>query len=561
MDFTQRAVGFNPPTPRRRCGCSETTNLVAPTSFGRRECASAFRRGGRSSERVRRPRCQRGVGGAFRCSWWSPWDGEESSDRDGAGGRTDGLSRQVGARFRMVGSDEQGLAKWKTCWGDRMTRRGLLCAAAASAALSACRGIRGLAATPGSSYAGGTVSVVSTAPVTHVPGVAAAFHRTHTDVDLRWSATPPSSPHIVELLAIPAVVRGTAKEFADLSLALRAQNFESNSLVAGAMSAWSWQGRVLAVPFSEVPWGIRWRKDVFAAAGLARPKPNWTFGDFAQTCGLVQKVVRSGRIKGVTSTLGPITSPAELANKPGQKHVIGPGGVGFPTAMQFPGLWQAFVLGFGGTIAKGGRFVLTDSQSELGLRALTDLVQEYSVSVSEMIAIPTNTPLSEWLSAVQNLYGMTFDIYPGSHLSGISSEWEWARMPRFPIQPVIPTVAQAIALQKGAASRPPESDSRLAAATAALGTWLNAPEAFELTKIPSARVDVASQSTFWSAPWSAQAAVLGDWRNFRDAFSGFPTLPSQDYVQQAVSEVLSGDVDLQTALARANQRLNAEVVL
>lgn len=435
---------------------------------------------------------------------------------------------------------------------DALSRRTLLLSLA-GAALAACRasGVR----RPGWTSLNGKGAVELGLEATLPTGVVAAFQRAYPNIHLASGARAGVAPYrIGQLLASQS--RPIAQQYADLTVALRELNFDHTVLVPGTMAAWTSGGRILAVPWAELPWGIRWRTDAFDAAGLAPPTSQWTFEEFLEDCTLLQELAVSGRVKGLRAALGPIA-----LRSTGDQWFRGPQGTAYLPALFWEGLWQSFVWGFGGSVASNGSFTLTEPETVAGLQTLVDLIEAFSVPAQDVSSLPTKgVTFTEWDSDVLSLFAMTFDYYsqvPGRY----SSVWAWARMPRFPSLPVVPTMSSAMALDVGSGPIP-TADAPETLAAAQFAAWLDSPAAIKLTApagIPPANALPAIQSDFWSGPGPKDAAVIGDWRYFRDVYDGFPVVPSQDFVATAISAVLGGSIKLPDALAQAEQQMNNEL--
>jgi ABC-type glycerol-3-phosphate transport system substrate-binding protein len=330
-------------------------------------------------------------------------------------------------------------------------------------------------------------------------------------------------------------------------------NFDPTVFLPGAMNFWTGMGQILAVPWTENPWGVVWRKDAFAAAGLAAPSAAWTFDDFRSACAALQTLAGSGRVKGLRAALGPIA--------PQMFH--GPQAFAYSGAMTWGGLWQAFVRGFGASVVVGGRFALTAPATVSALQQLVDLIQRFALPPSSIPVVP-HLPASltgeEWLAQIQSMFAMTFSpLLDGS----LPAHFAWARLPRFPSMPVIPTLSSAIELRVQPFGAPPLPEAPQTIATAEFALWLNSASAAPIMAsagVPPAVRSAAIQKAFWSGPGAGAASALGDWENFRDAYDGFPVVPATDDVGDAITSVVEGNATLSAALAHAEQKMNALVL-
>lgn len=390
--------------------------------------------------------------------------------------------------------------------------------------------------------------------------VVSAFERAYPSVHLMTGSPAP------KYQIIQASLIGAPGAFADFTAALRQINFDPSVLVAGSMAAWTNRGRTFGIPISEVPWGVRWRRDAFAAADIPRPDPDWTWDDFRSGCARLQTLAASGRVKGLGAALGPIALlPAGNATTPGG-WFRGPTGWGFPPALWWEGLWQAFVWGFGASAAQAGHFTLTAPGTVSALQNLVDLARAFCLPANLVAALPTNVPHSVWFSQIYSQFAMMFAPYGRGN---IGASWAWARLPRFPVSPVIPTATTAVAL---GATKPsggvPPADAPETLVAAQFGVWLDSPAGVDLTSsagtVPAAAA-ASIQTRFWTGPGPGSAAVVGDWQHFRGVYDGFPPVSAPqatvgNFVARAVSDAIEGTSSLPDALAGAEKRMNANVI-
>lgn len=332
--------------------------------------------------------------------------------------------------------------------------------------------------------------------------------------------------------------------YAPLESALRAHNFDPSLLIPGSMGVYVRGHHTTALPFAEIPWAVLWRPEAFTAAGLRPPSPEWTFQEFRAACVALRAVSASGRVRGLRGALAPlVTDPPRT--QPGSPK----GSRGIPTgalkgtfygALGYPGLWQGFVWGFGGTLVSKGRFRVTDAGGVAGMGALIDLAREFAVSQADALALG---------------FALAFSLY---RPSGTPPGWRWARLPRFPVRPVIPTasVAQGLAYNRHTTSAP-APNSRELLATVEYLLWWYSPAATSLLIAagpPPALGNPAVQARYWRAKADGAAAV-GDWRHFRDCYAGFPWVPDK-VVFETLNQVIAGSVTLHSALGTAEQQMN-----
>jgi len=415
---------------------------------------------------------------------------------------------------------------------------GLAAAAVGTAGLGGCR-VRPEAASRSARSPAASVSaqpstvqlpVVSFGPL-RLPHVVEGFEHRYPGIKL-VQTMPGAKPFWVQMLDAPLVA--TFYQFAPLDSDLRALNFNPALLLPGSVEPYVRKGQTLALPFSEIPWAVRWRTDAFAAAALQPPRPDWGFADFRNACAALQALSASGRLRGLHGALAPVVTGTPAIPAGGHPAHAGPVYVG---ALSYPGLWQAFVWGFGGSLVANGQFHLTDPATVRGLSALVELTRDFAVSPADALA---------------GSYAMALSLYqPG----GLAANWKWARLPRFPVDPVIPTVSVAQGLATTDHPKPPAAD--LVTATAQYLLWFYTAEATALlvaAGTPPALAGAAVQTEYWARRQGDGA--VGDWRNFRDCYAGFPFIPFAT-MYSAIDQVLAGAVDLRSALATAEQAMNA----
>ncbi len=416
-----------------------------------------------------------------------------------------------------------------------------------------------------------TLPVQSSWPVTLVH----AFEDAHPGIRLDPSGASPDRPYEVDGWDDSATLAGN---LTDLSPALRELNFRSGAVFPGVWASWTDQGRVLGVPVSVNPWGVRWRQDAFHAARLQPPSAGWTFEEFQADCIALARLAGTGEVQGLAAALGPM-SPALIPNRVGgititaRGAIGGPSGVIFPTAMRYEGLWQAFVRGFGGTIGRDGAFSFaSDAASVSAMATLTGLIRDYALPVAQVQAVAGRSASWSWGRQVTPLFAMTFDRLDGwRNLNYASPPWGWARMPRFPVLPVITVGSNAVVLRSLSGHPRLPSNAPQALATAEFGIWLNSATATNLTSAlgpwaPPASADPAVQTRFWSGPAvtnhaaaASGVAAAGDWKHFVDVYDGFPAIPAHDAVLDAMASALGGTTPLEAALAQAQQTMNAQL--
>lgn len=89
--------------------------------------------------------------------------------------------------------------------------------------------------------------------------------------------------------------------------------------------------------------------------------------------------------------------------------------------------------------------------------------------------------------------------------------------------------------------------------------WLYSADATSLLiggGYPPVLADPAVQRQFWTGGLP-DAAVVGDWGNFRSYVDGFPALPPHEIMYNAIGQVVAGNVDVLHALGSAEAQMNA----
>jgi len=193
--------------------------------------------------------------------------------------------------------------------------------------------------------------------------------------------------------------------------------------------------------------------------------------------------------------------------------------------------------GFGGTVVGDGQFRVTDPATVEGISNLVDLGRQFAVSQAD---------------ALTRGFAIAFALYRPEPLP---SGWRWARLPRFPVQPVIPTVSVAQALAYAAPTPAPAPDAPDVRAAAEYLLWWYTPDATTLLIAegsPPALADPTVQTRYWRG----KPGAVGDWQNFRDCFSGFPSTVPDQVMFNALNEAIVGKVSVPGALAIAQQGMN-----
>jgi hypothetical protein len=175
--------------------------------------------------------------------------------------------------------------------------------------------------------------------------------------------------------------------------------------------------------------------------------------------------------------------------------------------LQRPLLWMAFVLGFGGSVNSGGRF-----QFDAGAMAGLDAYVSFARRWAPLAPLPA--------SASPDQYALTAQAWPPPSI-GSGAPWAYARLPLFPLRPVITTRLQGVGLWTVRGAVPTEDE--LNAAADAL-VWLYSEEAQRLIA-DSGNVPVVDSAALEDQVWRhvpAADASVGDWRNFAPWLDGWP---------------------------------------
>jgi len=409
--------------------------------------------------------------------------------------------------------------------GAALRRRALLVAAAAAVAAGGCAlGRKAILAPP--------LTLADSDLFTVVPGLQQAFAQAHRGI--RFVSVPATIQTLIHGPTLPAGVACwienvgvdavvSTQDLAPLDALLRQRNFQASTLLPGTYAAFALGGRQYGLPVEQYPLAVRWRPDVFAAAGLTPPAATWDLDGFEAAATSLSAAIAAGRVAQVASVLPP---PGDM------------------TLLQDPALWVAFALGFGGTVLAGGRFAF-DAAAVTGLEHLVSLLQRFSA-----VQAPGGAPPAP--------YALTFDAWHAAARGGAGSGWAYARLPRLPARPVITTRPVGEGIYQ--APHLPAAPQQLAAAVTAL-TWLygEAPQALlRAAGFVPVLADPAAQQAFWQGQSPADRAV-GDWQNFLPFSAGWPAIPQPAYLLSALAAAIAGQGDIRDLAAQAAQQMNAEL--
>lgn len=361
-----------------------------------------------------------------------------------------------------------------------------------------------------------------------------------------------------------------------LDQGLRRRNFDPAVLQPGLASAFSWRGGTYALPLMQYPWAIQWRADVFEAAGLPPPAADWTLDDFTAVCTELQGYARSGAAPAIHAPLGPLA---------GQKFLwIPPDSWDADVGLGTWGLWAGFAVGFGGSTAANGLFRLTDPATVEGMGRLVDLAARFALPPLTMkgppmtsSGLPSIPPLPASACDSTRPYAMQFSPYvPPLGLlaptAGCAQIWRWARLPRFPMNPVIPTAVVGVGLRDGSAHQaitgakpqpavPPMPVAQAlpyidAAVDFILWTYGSDAQALlAAAGLPPVVADAKAQARFWALTGD-DAQPVGDWTHFQPYSADWPAIPPANLIGDALSQALADPTQLPALLAGAEKAMN-----
>ncbi len=363
--------------------------------------------------------------------------------------------------------------------------------------------------------------------------------------------------------ALPEFIASGYVQMAPLNGALALEQVNTRNVLAGGMAAFTIHGQVLGVPLSVVPCAVGWRRDVFAAAGLPPPSPYWSWAEFVNACNVIQGLAQAGRLGEVKWALGPMTGT--FSTQAAGRTIATWGG-----AATTPGIWEAFALGFGGVVASGDKFDLTSSGVVRGLREF--------VNVTRRFAMPARLVPTKDVAAVDSMpdwYAMAFSVFapqigPAQRVAGVpqfDSRWEYARLPVFPVRPVVTVGFLGAGLQY---SPPPGSHTTLAQAletnARAIGigsrflSWLVGPRAQAMIAASGLPPVLSNgQDGFWTRQKNGKA--VGDWRRFVYFAENWPVLPPPAIMNSVLGSAVADPGSLEAGLREAQLKMNNYVAM
>lgn len=401
------------------------------------------------------------------------------------------------------------------------------------------------------------------APFEYLPSLLSEYHKTHPNINVEPINSLQNgsgrSPFVME--GVFGGYLGAIKaELAPLDSALKTNQFDAGSLLPGARDAFAVHGQTVGLPLAVQPCAVMWRPDVFSEAGLQTPDPNWTWADFVSVCNVLQSKIASGDLKTIQWALGPMTGQYNVAE--GGKPLTQWWG-----ASHIPGLWQAFVLGYGGEAVVNGRFALANAKVMQGLEQFVSVATRFSLPTSQ---VPT-TP-----AGMQNFterYALAFSFYvpdvgpPGPSLApSYTKGWQFARLPRFPVRPIVTTsfLGDCLAYLPSSDAATVDFSQALTQQAADVDagtdflTWMYSPAAQSILTgngFPPVMADGEAQRGFWQR-MRRDIRVIGDWENFVYYADGWPNVPPPDIMDSALQNAVGDPRTLMSELMKAEQVMN-----
>ncbi len=338
---------------------------------------------------------------------------------------------------------------------------------------------------------------------------------------------------------------------ARLNEAMRLSNFEPRALLPGALACFSdVGGGVYGLPVAVHPIYVLCSVQALEASGLPVPPPaSWTVEDFAAACLAVDAATRAGKRTGVIAALPPMVGKVRV------------GAATYSGSLAMSALWTAFVLGYGGSIVRGGRFALDNPGAVEGLARLVSLAREYGAPSADLLTFNTGglrpgTAPAFW-----------FLPYLGEGVPGPA--WCAARMPRFPVRPVVPADAEGVTLVRPAGGTgyttsytqaPPAAALRAVVEYALWRYGISRANPSGSYLPPPVLGAAAAQRGYWEAQAKRAPGLgaLGDWQQYVFTGAGWPSVAPRvtAVMYQALSEAVTNGAHLATLLAAASRKMN-----
>jgi len=164
------------------------------------------------------------------------------------------------------------------------------------------------------------------------------------------------------------------------------------------------------------------------------------------------------------------------------------------------------------------------------------------------------------ISNLFDLFALDFLAYEPEVASLYGPKWRFARLPLFPVTPVIPTLFVGAGLN-APPGMPADIIDPYESAAVEFVTWSYGAEAQALLAaagVAPVLADAAIQKGFWTAA-SGNAEAIGDWRHFVNFAAGWPADPPSQIMADALTQAVQAPATLATLLAQAEQAMNAAV--
>ena len=319
--------------------------------------------------------------------------------------------------------------------------------------------------------------------------------------------------------------------YAPLDAAVRRGNFDAGAMLPGAATAFQYEAQTYALPAWVAPLAVAYRPDVFSAALLPPPSPDWTVADFEKACARITDLAKAGKLPNCTGALA--------------------GGSLIQSA------WYAFALGYGGVIARNGRFDLTNDGAVQGFLRVTQLDRAYSA--------PYKSPPKNQADVQAHLRSVAMLLVPFTGATSVPGGRHVARFPRLPARPVVPATLSGwgLTFQQQAGQPIPAVSNAATDALVQFCLWSyqrlrQAPAAATL---PPVLADPNVQRVYWQAPVQVQvgADALADYGDYVYEGADLPQTGDRfdgSLLARNLSAVVAGSRGLTAALTDAQQQLN-----
>jgi len=332
-----------------------------------------------------------------------------------------------------------------------------------------------------------------------------------------------------------------------LDSVLQTANVDPSTLLPHTLSAFQYLGSTWALPASVTPVGVAYRPDVFTAAHLPPPAPDWTVADFEAACARIWRLAQAGHIPGCYGPLQAFTGNSTHYN---------------PQIRAFTrvvpaltaALWTGFVAGYGGSFLHNGRFDLAGAGATLGLSELVRIWRTYAMpkTVSADGAAMLFVPYPQ---APAGLPGFQIPPAPSAYPR------KYARFPVLPVRRAVPATVYGWRLNRPGLYPTAPTTALNAVVQFALWSWKRTGQAPASAGAPPVLADPNVQRTYWQTAERAAtgASLLGDYTDYVYMDEGFPPVftSTETTIATALTSAIVGTTDVPTALSTATQQLNA----